>query len=392
MMTSREYPWVVCALLICASHAVAGGDDGQWVTLGPMSLARQETGAARIGENVYVAGGLLSNFTATTSVEVFEPASNLGRGAWSSSAPMPEPRDHAAVVALDGNLHVIGGYAGDFAAKASMFIYSPQQNQWTTGASLPEPRGACWAVTHEGRIYLFGGVDAVGAVRNTTYIFDPQSNQWTLGANMPTAREHLNAAIVGEHIYVIGGRSGASTNANHRYHPASNTWQEMAPMPTARSATGCAAFGRRIIVAGGEIPTLFAVNEIYDTALNSWMTAASMPVPRHGIAAVTLDDRGVPNREGRRGDRLGSPVLMPAGGTVQGLQPTTHVDAFIPPPLAGDVTGDGFVNVDDLLGVISQWGPCPAPPALCPADVAPPGAPDGMVNVDDLLLTILNWG
>jgi len=60
-------------------------------------------------------------------------------------------------------------------------------------------------------------------------------------------------------------------------------------------------------------------------------------------------------------------------------------------PVAGDVTCDGLVNVDDLLTVINSWGPCPAPPAHCPADIAPSGG-NGTVNVDDLLAVINNWG
>lgn len=55
--------------------------------------------------------------------------------------------------------------------------------------------------------------------------------------------------------------------------------------------------------------------------------------------------------------------------------------------LVGDVNGDGFVNVTDLLMVITAWGPCPPAPAVCPADVND----DGLVNVTDLLLVITNW-
>jgi hypothetical protein len=60
----------------------------------------------------------------------------------------------------------------------------------------------------------------------------------------------------------------------------------------------------------------------------------------------------------------------------------------------GDITGDGQVNVDDLIAVILAWGPCPAPPAVggCPADIAPAPDGDGQVNVDDLIMVILNWG
>lgn len=59
--------------------------------------------------------------------------------------------------------------------------------------------------------------------------------------------------------------------------------------------------------------------------------------------------------------------------------------------VTGDTNGDGFVNVDDLLAVINGWGPCPTPPAGCPADVAPEGG-NGQVDVDDLLSVINNWG
>lgn len=57
-------------------------------------------------------------------------------------------------------------------------------------------------------------------------------------------------------------------------------------------------------------------------------------------------------------------------------------------PIPGDVNHDGLVNVDDLLAVINDWGPCPQPPRTCPADVNG----DGAVNVNDLLIVINNWG
>jgi hypothetical protein len=54
---------------------------------------------------------------------------------------------------------------------------------------------------------------------------------------------------------------------------------------------------------------------------------------------------------------------------------------------AADVTHDGEVNVDDLVAVILQWGPC----IECTADSAPCGG-DGDVNIDDLIAVILAWG
>lgn len=60
----------------------------------------------------------------------------------------------------------------------------------------------------------------------------------------------------------------------------------------------------------------------------------------------------------------------------------------IVPTSAADVTLDGFVDIDDLLGIINGWGGCDLPPALCPADVNCSGG----VDIDDLLTVINGWG
>jgi len=50
-----------------------------------------------------------------------------------------------------------------------------------------------------------------------------------------------------------------------------------------------------------------------------------------------------------------------------------------------DINGDGAVDVNDLLMVISGWGPCGF---FCPADIND----DDVVNVLDLLMVIQDWG
>jgi hypothetical protein len=55
-------------------------------------------------------------------------------------------------------------------------------------------------------------------------------------------------------------------------------------------------------------------------------------------------------------------------------------------PSTGDLDHSGAVDVDDLILVITGWGPCPAPIG-CDADANR----DGVVDVDDLILVILDW-
>lgn len=76
----------------------------------------------------------------------------------------------------------------------------------------------------------------------------------------------------------------------------------------------------------------------------------------------------------------------------QGLNGPIGAVLLTPIPVIGDVSGDGIVNVQDLLAVINAWGACPAPPQSCRADVAPDPNGDGVVNVQDLLFVIAHWG
>jgi probable HAF family extracellular repeat protein len=64
-----------------------------------------------------------------------------------------------------------------------------------------------------------------------------------------------------------------------------------------------------------------------------------------------------------------------------------HAFLLTPVHVPGDVTDNGTVDIDDLLGVIERWGACPVLPGLCAADLDH----NGTVNLDDLLAVITNW-
>ena len=53
-----------------------------------------------------------------------------------------------------------------------------------------------------------------------------------------------------------------------------------------------------------------------------------------------------------------------------------------------DLTGDGEVGVDDLVAVITAWGPCNPPGPFCLEDITN----DDLVGVDDLVEVIVAWG
>ena len=74
----------------------------------------------------------------------------------------------------------------------------------------------------------------------------------------------------------------------------------------------------------------------------------------------------------------------------QGMSQPIDMDSAvvdIEPDVPGDLNGDGVVNVQDLLQLLSEWGNCPAK-GPCPADITG----DGVVGVNDLLDLLANWG
>jgi hypothetical protein len=373
-----------CSVIGLGWSAGAQCVGGDWSSLAAMQTARQEVGAAEMGGRVYVVGGLLNGFVNTSTVEVYEIATNR----WSGAAAMPEALDHPAVAAVTsatgGSVYVIGGYAGAARSRSDrVYRLDTGSGQWSAVRSLPQPRAAAWAVEVNGFIHVVGG-DGSGGARNTHYRYDPTQDVWETRAPMPTAREHLNAAAVGGIIYVIGGRtSQGSFNVNERYDIASDRWATMATMPTARSAMAMSAVGGKIYAMGGEIPRLFGVAEVYDTSANRWACIGSMALPRHGIHAVTI------------GDGL---IMCPAGGIVQGLDPTSRVDALrvcvadLDDGTGSPTTGgrpDNAVTLDDLvffLGCYELGGLC--------ADVddgSGTARADGAVTLDDLLYFIRRY-
>jgi hypothetical protein len=92
---------------------------------------------------------------------------------------------------------------------------------------------------------------------------------------------------------------------------------------------------------------------------------------------------------GASGSSMGGP------GQVQIMRGNPPSASQCPADIAPAPSGNGSVDVDDLIAVILAWGPCPGMcPPRCPADIAPIGPPQGncFVDVDDLIAVILHWG
>jgi N-acetylneuraminic acid mutarotase len=194
-----------------------------WKALAPMPIKRGAAVAATVGDKMYVIGGATTqpwakeNFLDFSTpqrglgtVQEYDPRTN----SWRERAPMPSPRNHAAIGVVNGKIYVIGGRVGaafiSLASDVSLVeAYDPATDTWgTPGARMPTTRSALAYGTYGGRIYVAGG-EFQDPLQQTTFrafeAYDPATNSWSVMPPMSIARHGVAGAVVGNRFYAVSG-------------------------------------------------------------------------------------------------------------------------------------------------------------------------------------------
>lgn len=221
------------------------------------------------------------------------------QGTWTSLAPLPAPAEGMTVGGV-GEV-IIGAYGYSFGDSNATRLYNINTNTWIAGAPAPLPvrsEEAYGDTTHGGLFYVIGGRSA--GVLNNLERYSPVTNTWTTLTPMPTARAASAAAVVGNAIFVIGGRTsgggpctGGPLATVERYDIDTDTWSTAASLPSPRSDLAAAEQGGKIYVFGGCNVTGFLADvDVYDPVTDTWSTApADMPTARASLVAGKVGNR-----------------------------------------------------------------------------------------------------
>lgn len=286
------------------------GEDAEPVQepLPALPSVRQEHAVVALDGEIYVIGGFTPQVT--SSMEAFDPASST----WRSAAEVPFALHHANAAAIDGRLFVAGFYSGaSFTlVNGRVLEFDPAGNAWSERGLMPagtERASACVA-TLGTRIYLFGGARLGGSVTDAS-AYDVASDTWTELPPLPEAREHCVAAAIDGTLFIAGGRSGGIGGfqpSTWAFDPVALTYTERAPIPTPRGGVAGAVLDGKLHILGGEGNSadpsgVFDDIEAYDPATDTWQVLPPMLEPRHGLAAAALDGR----------------IYLPGGASAQGF-------------------------------------------------------------------------
>jgi hypothetical protein len=262
----------------------------EWTTRPSVPTARTEVATAILDDELYVIGGFEENDQPSAAVEIFD----LQEETWREGPQLPTPLHHASAVAVNGSLHVLGGYnAVPFQATPTHLVLEPGSGTWEQAEPLPMARGAHGAGLLDGAIYLVGGVGPDGELLASVDVYHPGNDSFTSAPGLPTPREHLGAAS-DYGVHALGGlEGGLDTNVDvHEALVPSEGWVEADPVPTARGGVDAALYNGSIVVAGGEAPeSTFAEVEAWDTSQGGWTSLPEMPTPRHGLGVDGWQDQ-----------------------------------------------------------------------------------------------------
>lgn len=210
---------------------------------------------------------------------------------WKSRAQMPTPRGRLALAAWEGHLIAIGGVEEEEITDR-VEVYDPAQNVWRAASPLPTPAANIQAATLGDKVYIPGGYGPGGTFLDILQVYDPARDAWTLGPSLPRPLAGYALAVHGGSLYLFGGSDGTGYRADaYRYDPDEGLWTSLPPMPTRRGFAGAAAVGEAIFVVGGyDGERELNVCERFDPQAGTWSPCAPMRVPRAGAGVAALGE------------------------------------------------------------------------------------------------------
>jgi N-acetylneuraminic acid mutarotase len=167
------------------------------------------------------------------------------------------------------------------------------QSRWQAETPLPEGRRGMASIAYENSIYIFGGETPQGVTGSTLRI-QMDNNTWDTLAAKPTPVTDVQAAFIGEQVYIPGGRTsnGQLTNTFEVYNLRLDQWSQLPPLPVALSGYALVAVDGRLYLFGGwdgvkAVSTVYS----YDPEANTWQPRAALSSPRAFSGAVALEGR-----------------------------------------------------------------------------------------------------
>ncbi len=211
---------------------------------------------------------------------------------WQLQQSLPVTLSAPAAVVYEQTFYFVTGQEDGAALR-----YHPKQKSWQALAVKPTPVRDAGAVLIGELIYVPGGRLADGRATDRLEVYNPRLDRWELRASLPSPRcAYALAALEGQ-LYLFGGWDGRDYVADvFIYDPQTDAWHTGQPMAARRGFAAAVAVGGKILVLGGwDGKTALATNSVYfpqrdENGEKAWEDQLPLPEGRYGLSAAFLTD------------------------------------------------------------------------------------------------------
>jgi hypothetical protein len=210
----------------------------RWETLTPLPVPTRAAAGAALGGRLVVAGGPTAAGN-VADVYAFDPATRE----WASLPSMPEPRYNHRLVSLGGRLYALGGI-DEGVERRDVFVYDPASRRWTRGTPLPRPLHAFGAIAFRGELWVVGGRRGEEALHEV-WILDPRTRRWRRGPSLPRPMELLGLARDGDRLHAVW------ESIYQVYDASSGAWRDGPRPGVTRHALQAFVLGDALYTVGG---------------------------------------------------------------------------------------------------------------------------------------------
>lgn len=231
---------------------------------------RSRFGATVWNNRIYVVGGLDGSAAVTNTVYISPQLTGTGIAAdsWVSDVDVPDvARTGAAVVAYANNLYIFGGFDGTNYLNDAQFTQINSDgtvDAWTFTTSLPSMLRDGEAIAANGYIYIVGGRSAATTCTPSVLVTSVSANTTIASGNNPTGvgewyetnvrytGDRYGAAVSysGGKFYMMGGGCSAPLSSNRHY------------LSTVKSQPQIAKYSRMIDTDSDVFPTSWLLNGV----------------------------------------------------------------------------------------------------------------------------------
>ena len=233
--------------------------------------------AVRVGETVFILGGTNYSDKSLARVLIY----NLRSKTWRKGPSMLQARSYfGACVSSENTIHVIGGFYDSMSILSSVEMLKCTENgeplgSWQLLPSISSARYGLEAAVIDDKVYTIGGCPYGFRHFNNWKLdrveeFDLRLNVWKECKSMSEARKDHAVCTYNGDIYVFG-----SNGKCEKYNPVTDSWTAIAACPKSTCGRGSAVLNNKIYLMGGY---RCKATDIYDPQTNTWSKGPQLPV------------------------------------------------------------------------------------------------------------------